>query len=147
MEQEINERLHGLTDGESYAFHDKFNYDYDLPRIAESVARNGWGFYWAFGRTKLRSDAFVMATRKGDRIRFDGYVVHNWADKYDFEYGQPGSLGALWLQENDRAKPFPFGATWGQDVRGTIDIRNGVLMNPKFKWTDINDPIDPGQYP
>jgi hypothetical protein len=141
--EELNRKLRGLKDGESTPLPpDNWDVDYDPKRIAEDFARGETDFYFAFGRTKVKSDVLFRATRHGDQIHIEGTVSHGWNDVYDFTRTQPGGGGALALQEHRGARPFDVAAAWSRKVRGTVDIRNGELTNPRFQWTDMDDSAD-----
>ena len=107
------------------------------PDTAASTVGKMADFFFAFGRTKVRSEADLTATRKGNMVFFEGTVTHEWDDNYDFQPMQDLADGAIALQDGGRAKPFRFGANWTQRVQGTAEIRNGKLTNPKAQWTDI----------
>ncbi len=71
-----------------------------------------------------------------DVIHYEGTVTHVWDDGYDFEPGK-SEADDMWLfQKHRSAKPFDFGGRWTQIVSGTVDIRNGEMVNPQIKWTD-----------
>jgi hypothetical protein len=81
----------------------------------------------------------MCSARKGDIIRFNGTVTHDWSDSYDFDVGQPGTGDAHALERNGRARPFGFGATWKQRVHGTARrLSNGKLTDPQVEWTDLD---------
>ena len=85
----------------------------------------------------MKSKGTFTAERKGNVIHIKGTVDHVWKDKYDFEPNQPYADGALALQKHRGARPFDILAKWKQKVKGTIEIVDGALKNPKFQWTDV----------
>jgi len=137
-----NETLKSLKDGETAEIKDDWHGDYkgvDALQDAVGGTSEEKDFYRAFGRTKARGKARIRATRKGDTLYFDGIVTQEWDDTYDFHPPEPGSGEALALEEAGRAKPFRFGATWKQRMRGTARIRNGKITDPEIQWTDIDE--------
>ena len=92
----------------------------------------------AFGKTNIRSDFDGHAVRRGNTIYITGEVTHSWNDPYDFERFQPGSSGPLRLERYGRAKKFDMEGSWNQRVKGTVEVRDGKLVNPRFEWEDVN---------
>ena len=92
----------------------------------------------AFGKTNIRSNFKGHAVRRGNTIYITGEVTHSWNDPYDFETFQPGSAGPLLLERFGRAKRFKMEGSWDQRVEGTVEVRDGKLVNPRFEWEDVS---------
>lgn len=43
------------------------------------------------------------------------------------------------LAEEGRAKPFQVYGHKPQKITGTLEIKNGCIVNPEFKWEDIRE--------
>ena len=87
----------------------------------------------AFGRTEIISNFDGRAVRQGDTIYVTG--EDSWEDPY--HRLQPGSGGPLLLERCGRAKRFKMKGSWMQSVKGTVEVRDGQLVNPRFEWKDI----------
>jgi peptidoglycan hydrolase-like protein with peptidoglycan-binding domain len=92
----------------------------------------------ATGSSFVKSNGDFKATRQGNTIHIDGFVTHRWEDTYDFDPNQSGGAGAVTLEKAGRAKSFDIKSNWQQRVSGTIQIKDGKLINPNLKWEDIN---------
>ena len=92
----------------------------------------------AFGKTNIKSNYEGRAERQGDTIYIAGEVTHSWNDPYDFDRFQPGSSGPLLLEKYGRAKKFKMKGSWVESVKGTVEVRDGKLVNPRFEWKDID---------
>jgi hypothetical protein len=131
--------LKTMKEGQKLSFRDDWSRDYKEMAFAREVTLGDKNFAFAHGQTKVRSDGMFVAKREGDTIRIEGIVTHSWDDKYDFDRGQPGGAEAKILEGNGQAKEFKMKSAWRQQVSGTVDIVNGKLTNPRFKWTDLDD--------
>lgn len=116
---------------------DYYEYIQRPDRSLRTALSSGPNSYLSFGNTHIKSTAKINARRKGNTLYYTGTVTHKLDDPYDFKKGQPGAGDALKLQKHRGAKPFDMKAEWRQEFSGTVDISNGVLSNPKFKWWDI----------
>ena len=92
----------------------------------------------AFGKTNIKSNFKGHAVRQGNTIYVTGTVTHSWNDPYDFERFQPGAAGPLLLERFGRAKRFKMEGSWDHRVEGTVEVRDGKLVNPQFEWKDID---------
>jgi len=43
------------------------------------------------------------------------------------------------LENAGRAKSFDIKSKWKQRTTGTLQIKDGKLVNPRLKWEDIDD--------
>lgn len=95
----------------------------------------------ALGAAKLRSLGELQATRKGNKVEITGEVYHTVRDTYDFNddtfVDQTLFKNERTLAENGYAKPFEVYGHKPQKVTGTLEIKNGNITNPKFRWDDI----------
>lgn len=96
----------------------------------------------AIGAVKLQSLGNLQATRKGEKVEITGKIYHTIKDTYDFNKDtfldktilKPYRI----LAEKGYAKVFQVYGAVPQAVRGTVEIKNGQIINPQFKWLDIN---------
>ena len=95
----------------------------------------------SLGAVKLRSVGHLNATRRGNIITINGTVNHNINDTYDFNNDTVLDKMLLGkhrtLAEEGYAAPFPVRGTNPQKVTGTLEIKNGRITNPQFRWDDI----------
>lgn len=95
----------------------------------------------ALGAVKLRSLGDLQATRKGDKVEITGEVYHTVMDTYDFNddtsFDRKKFKDYRLLAEKGYAKPFQVYGHKPQKVTGTLEIKNGQIANPKFKWNDL----------
>ena len=133
----IKEELLALQDGEKPA---EFDDDWDR-------AMTGLGSLVLFelstslglGDVQLNSAGDFNAWRSGDTITIIGRVKHRFEDDYNFEKDSfPENLtNRAWiLQQKGTAKVYKLWGEWAQDVVVTIEIVNGELQEPRFKWID-----------
>lgn len=92
----------------------------------------------ATGTSFVKSDGNFKARRQRNTIFIDGIVTHKWEDAYDFDPMQSGGAGAFALEKARRAKSFDLKSNWQQRVTGTLQIKDGKLVNPRLTWEDIN---------
>jgi len=95
----------------------------------------------ALGAVKLKSLGNLRATRKGNKVEITGEVYHTLKDRYDFN---DDTLVDKALFKNHRllakegyAKPFEVYGSTSRSVSGSLEIKNGRITNPEFKWKDI----------
>ena len=132
-----NEKLRNLKDGGKVTITDHYIHFIGLVRGLPIALSSGPNSYLSFGDTHIKSSATINARREGNIIHYHGVITHTLNDPFDFKKGQPGAGDALKLQKHRGAKPFDMKAKWQQKFSGTVEISNGVLSNPKFKWWDI----------
>lgn len=132
----LNRKLKNLKDGQLFSGNGENNAEIGPGKSLKQYLVSETDFALAFGRTKLNSEADFTARREGNTIHIQGTATHTWADTYDFEKGEIGAAGALRLEKEMGAKPFPMSAVWQQNFSGTVTTKNGVLSDPKFTWTD-----------
>ena len=137
--QDINRALRSLADGKSFRIGDYFDGVIGKTESIRNILTGDLDFYLAFGRTGLRGDSDVTATRRGDQIHFEGEVTIVWNDEYNFEPMQPYGDGAVALNDAGRAKFFNIRSRWRLQVTGTVDIVGGDLQNPRFQWRDFGE--------
>lgn len=133
-----NEQLKNLKDGESLSHSGENHANVGSSKSALQYLGDDADFAFAFGRTNLRGDAKFTATRKGNTIHITGTMTLEWKDTYDFNDGEAISMAARRLEQERGAKPYNMGASWKQNFSGTVEIRSGVLSNPKITWTDTD---------
>ena len=107
------------------------------------VQREYWfgdrDFALANGEMSIKSGFDGNAVRDGDKIRVTGTVTHSWDDPYDFSRWQPGGIDALAMQKGRRASEFKIHGEWKQRAKGTVTIRDGKLVDPRFEWVDADE--------
>jgi|GEM_PF-1959470 len=145
---ELNRKLRNLKDGESVEFKDGWDHGQgDFDSVVDNARmgfKDGANNYLKYGRQALRSRSKIRATRRGNKIHYEGNVDHNADDDYDFHDGRTGDMtGAKDLEDAGRGKKYTTKRRWKQKVRGSVDIdgwKNGeghVLRRPKVKWDDF----------
>lgn len=145
---ELNKKLRNLKDGESVEFEDDWDTGQsDLDSVVDNARmgfKGGANNYLKYGRQGLRSRSKIRATRRGNKIHYEGVVDHNADDDYDFHDGRSGGMtGAKDMQDAGRGKKFKTNRRWKQKVRGSVDIdgwkegEGHVLKRPKVKWDDF----------
>ncbi len=132
------QKLRTLRDGATLRFKDNWKRDSGWSGFAKELTVGDRDFALAHGRSDLSSDGSFKAVRRGDTIHITGEVTHAWKDAYDFHPMQPLADGALALQKHRGAKPFHAEASWKQRVEGTVRLRNGRLVEPRFNWRDVD---------
>ena len=109
-------------------------------------------------RKTARASLVRRATRKTARTRTgpigcaSATATHTWDDTYNFnekefklhddsslglEFHQRGYDEAEILKKYAGAKEFDIKGKWEQKVRGSVTIRNGKLVDPRFAWEDV----------
>ncbi|MDH5722968.1 MAG: hypothetical protein OEY94_06570 [Alphaproteobacteria bacterium] len=138
-------KLLKLKNGEAIKIKD--NWDYEAGYLPEKsvidpskshLLRGDLDEVLSTGTSFVKSGGSFNVKRKGDTIHIDGIVIHRWEDKYDFDPMQSGGAGAVALEEAGRAKSYDIKSNWKQRVTGTLQIKNGELVNPRLTWQDIN---------
>lgn len=137
-----NTRLSTMRDGDSVRISDKWDADTQIGEMLVQGLRDQGRFYTAFGRTGVDGLADLVATRRGDRIRFDGEVTFIWNDRYDFLKPQPYSAHMKRLEKTRGAKPFEIRARWKQRVFGSAEMVKGKIVNPRAVWSDLPSGAD-----
>lgn len=83
------------------------------------------------------------ATRTGNKITITGDVDHRINDIYDFNddtfvdrllFGNHRLLA-----QEGYATPFSVSGSKKQTLTGMMEIKNGRLINPEFRWQDTRD--------
>lgn len=78
---------------------------------------------------------------KGDIVEITGKVHHEIKDTYDFNEGELYDNIAFekyrLLATKGYAKPFKVYGLKPQKMKGTMEIKNGRIVNAQFKWEDI----------
>ncbi|WP_417832427.1 hypothetical protein [Terasakiella sp.] len=145
---ELNKKLRHLKDGESVEFEDDWDTGQsDFDSVIDNARigfKDGANNYLKYGRQGLRSHSKIRATRRGNKIHYEGVVDHNADDDYDFHDGRSGGMtGAKDMQDSGRGKKFKTKRRWKQKVSGSVDIdgwkegEGHVLRRPKAKWDDF----------
>ena len=137
----LGQKLKKLKNGQSIDLEDYWDFSVRADSINPKkniLITDGADGFFSFGKTNVKSTGRFKATRNGNKIDIKGDVDHDWSDIYDFdERNILGGAGGVALENADRAKSFPFGASWKQEVRGEIHINNkGRLSRPSFEWKD-----------
>jgi hypothetical protein len=145
-DRRLNKLLRDLPDGGSVEFSDHF----ESPAGLLDLARRP-GTYFALGRTGIRSDGDFRARRQGDLITIEGEVLHRLdsrpsegndrgliGDSYDFDFPQPGSLEAGFLERSGGARPFEITSERRQPVTARVRIEpGGRLTLDRAVWGSI----------
>lgn len=135
----FGDQLRALKDGESTIINDDWAVLYNN-WIKKYLGGGGYDldadFTW--GNTSLKSIGTFTATRRGNTINIEGTATHSLDDPYDFGPGPMYGNDAELLEQYGLAKKYNRSASWKRRFTGTIELKNGQLQNPKFKWEDIN---------
>lgn len=143
----LNAKLRNMKDGETIEFDDEWDVKQsDAQQVSDNLRSGGLDNALTYGRQRLKSASRVRATRKGNKISFEGTVSHNADDDYDFHDGRTGDyIGAKDLQDSGRGKPFKTKRRWQQRVSGDVEIdgweegKGHVLKRPKMTWDDFDE--------
>ena len=117
------------------------SWDRDISRMKSVIYDPDYGR--ALGAVKLRSLGNLQAARKGNTIEITGEVYHTIKDTYDFNddtfYDKTEFEPYRLLAKEGRAKPFEVYGHKPQKVTGTLEIKDGRIANPRFRWEDIRE--------
>ncbi|MCB9988397.1 MAG: peptidoglycan-binding protein [Rhodospirillales bacterium] len=114
------------------------SWDRDIGRWNSTLNDPEQGF--ALGAVKIRSLGNLKAKRTGNKIEITGDVDHRINDTYDFNddtlFDRNVFEGYRLLAKEGLARPFEVHGSKKQKVTGTLEIKNGRITNPQFKWED-----------
>lgn len=143
--KKIGSKFLNLKDGETIDVKDYWDYEVGyLPKKSivdpsrSHILRGDLDETLSTGSSSIKSNGEFKAKRQGNTIFIDGIVNHKWQDIYDFHPMQSGGASAVSLVKAGRAKNFDITSKWKQRVTGTLQIKNGNLIQPRLIWEDIN---------
>lgn len=134
-----------LNDGETINVRD--NWDYKVGYLPKGsilspsrshLLRGDMDEALSTGTSFVKSEGDFQARRKENIVFIEGVVSHGWGDRYDFDPMQSGGGGAVALERAGRAKNFDIKSNWKQKVYGTVEIKDGKLVDPHLSWKDIS---------
>ncbi len=130
--------LLALGDGEQVTL-DRIAVAETFPRPSEepwpALTRSGPDFILAFGGLSFDTFGTLVVERRGDVFFVKGIARHGFSDKYDFHVAF--RRNAKLLESGGMAATFTTSAGWHQAVEGTFRIVGGKLVDPRFRWTDV----------
>lgn len=136
--------LTNIKEGETKVFVDHWDLEYGLRENLVHGLKGENDFVLAFGRFELKSVGYLFATRKANRLEIEGMITHSFDEPFDFNIDSEERPLARLLEEGQllerygRGKSFPVKGKWYQKVSGSVEIRNGDLVNPRMQVTDID---------
>ncbi len=143
--QKVGSKLLKLEEGQKVNIRDNWDYkvgyfpDKSITDPSRShILRGDIDEILSTGNSSVKSEGDFQAKRQGNTILIDGVVSHKWGDRYDFDLVQSGGASATTLEKAGRAKSFDIESKWDQRVTGTVQIKDGKLVNPRLTWKDIN---------
>jgi hypothetical protein len=146
-ERAIKRSLIELPDGETIKFETHWDNDIGSMGLEISALMDGINLenqmdpsevesILSIGRANVDSFGTFTVSRTGDRLNVDGVVTHRLTDTYDFNPGNPLTVGPRSLAEHGVAREFKIFSEWQEQISGHIDRRPGQHRNGRdLEWS------------